>query len=579
MVLRINTAGQQGSHSVARVVKNVLALLLLTGFCELENTGFAQMKFLKGNNSASTSSGTPQNRNTASNKTGPQAQGNRIFKRPEPQALPQGNRNDRLLDATNAPAAMREVSKTIPWNRLSNPAKEKVQAVLSGKPIYRRLPQQSAFCEPVMYDFLLDHPDVVVAMWEKLGVTQISLKEMGRPGLYQLKESVGSVGVIEVLYKTRNYCLVYSKGSYTGPLLPRPVEGEAILVLQSTFEQDEDGDPYVVSQLDAFVNVKNFGVDMFAKLFAPMLGKIADNNFEQTVAFIGNVSEAAQSNPEVIKRLALRLETIPKEVRDDFVRTAYQTAQASIDRSGDELESNPYGRGLVERQTVQAESRRQEFDQERIQYLQNLYRTQQLQKKQQEQREALTKNQSRPLTAPAPNLRHEVVETDDFLAKNRELRPETAQPAPITPTLRQPTILQVKPKSQTSVADKKDFVIGGMSPDDDLSGQLDFVEQAPRVQPKPVPTKIAPKTAQTPKEGTPLNLDLDLDLDLGLDVPTQETKREEKNPSEQPPLILDLGLETSEVRQTTTAAPATPPKTASNPAKGKAIFGAPSLSR
>ena len=600
MVIRINTKRRLGSH----FAKKVLVLLLFSIFCWEGNVAFAQFKFLKNNvppatanrPSVSNSQSAPpkgysQYGAAVQNKEGQQnrsvAKNAHIQKQAEPQSYPLGNRSERLQEATNSPVAMKEALRTIPWNRLSNSAQEKIKSVLSEKPLYRRLPQQSAYCEPNMYDFLLDHPDVVVAMWEKLGVTQISLKEYGRPGVYQLKESVGSVGIIEVLYKTRNYCIVYSKGSYSGPFLPRAVDGETILILQNIFEQDEDGDPYVVAQLDAFVNVKNFGVDMFAKLFAPMLGRIADGNFEQTIAFIGNVSEAAQSNPEVIKRLALRLESIRKETRDELIQTAYKTAQLAIDRSDDELKNNPYGRHLLERQTVQTESQRQEFDQERVTYLQNLYRIQQLQKQQQAQREVLLKKQQRrdftPETESESELVQRVAEAGNADYENQNDLHRNVLP----PTVKQPTVLQ-KPRNLAlteNPAAKKPFTIDDMNPENDFSGSLEIVDSdmplnSPmKSNPFPMPIVQKPKASQGPM---PVNLDLDLGLNVDLDIDSRPKKVEKDEESvEQSTLILDLSLDTPLVNPPQAKAASEPPKEKSKPVENKTgvVFSKPSLSR
>lgn len=304
-------------------------------------------------------------------------------------------RNEKLLDASTSPTAMKEAMRKIPWNQLSPQAKKKVQGVLAEKTLYRRLPQQSIFCEPILYHFFLEHPDVVVAMWEKLGVTQISLKENGRAGLYHLKESVGSVGSVEIVYRSDSLCVVYCKGNYTGPFIPGSIDGESVLVLHSVFEQDEDGEPYVVAQLDAFVSMQNFGVDVFAKLFSSMLGKIADNNFEQTLAFVGNTSEAAQSNPEIVKRLALRLESIPKPVRDEFIKVAYLTAQYTIDRmEGEPLENTPYGRNLIATQERYVREQQSQFEREKTVY------SPQIREQDTLQRERM----NRPLSAPLPHI-------------------------------------------------------------------------------------------------------------------------------------------------------------------------------
>ena len=573
MVLR-NITERCRSRIFTRAVTIASALFLSILLYGEGNKGYAQFNFLRTNNPApapnrpSASNHPPANHLSAQNRTASQnrsvaqqRQNAQNTQRNEPQTLPQGNRNAQLLEATNSQAAMKTALEAIPWNRLSNPAKEKIQSVLSNKPLYRRLPQQSAYCEPVMYDFLLNHPDVVVAIWENLGVTQISLKEHGRPGVYQLRETVGSAGIIEVLYKTRNYCIAYSKGSYTAPFLPKPVVGETILILQSDFEQDEEGDPYVVTQLDAFVKVNNFGVEMFAKMLAPMLGRIADSNFEETIAFLGNVSEAAQANPEVIRRLALRLESIRKEVRDEFIQVAYHTAQLAINRSGEGLDS-PYGRHLTGRQASQTSQQHQEFNQERLQYLQNLQRIQQLQQQQQDQKQR-------------SNLPSALV-----------MRQEMAQ-ATAAPANKPPTGSLVKPQSM----EKNGFTIDAMSPDNDFSRSLEMFDKMIPAPSKPVPI-LMPQPAQN---ATPLNLDLDLDLSLSKSAPATATSDAPKNPNEQTVPALDLNLETANQdtipktpkvvtvppqSQKVPASNTPPPSPATATGKsGGAVFATPTISR
>ncbi|MCL2305763.1 MAG: hypothetical protein FWC43_10510 [Planctomycetaceae bacterium] len=538
MVLR-NITERCWSYSFVRAAKIVCVFFLLSVFYGEGSTGYAQLNLLKSNPAPTPSHQTVQNRPAVQQRAGAQnAQNTQSLQRYETRSLPLGNRNARLLEATNNQVAMKAALEAIPWNRLSNPTKEKIHSVLSSKPLYRRLPQESTYCEPIMYDFLLDHPDVVVAIWENLGVTQISLKEHGRPGVYQLRETVGSTGIVEVLYKTRDYCIAYSKGSYTGPFLPRPIEGETILILKSVFERDEDGDPYVVTQLDAFVKVNNFGVEVFAKMFAPMLGRIADNNFEQTIAFLGNVSEAAQTNPEVIKRLALRLESIRKDVREEFIQVAYHTAQMAIDRSGDGLNS-PYGQQLVQRQTAKQQ---QEFDQERARYLQNLKRLEQLQKERQEQQ----RQQSVQRNALPPTL---------------EARREKTQPT--VPTSKPPTALLVKPKNTYTIED--------MGPANDFSRNLEAFDKMPSA-----PSKPSQSTAQNT---TPLNLDLDLDLGLEKPVRTLATSNATKNQNESSDPDLDLKLETPKVatKEPASDVPSQPPLAAGK--AGGAVFATPTISR
>jgi hypothetical protein len=161
---------------------------------------------------------------------------------------------------------------------------------------------------------------MVVGFWEVLGVTEFSLKAV-KPEIYHLREEAGTTATVEVVYRTRDMCIAYAKGQYKGPILPRPYTGEVVLVLKSRFGRDDDQQPYVVCDLDSFIQIDNTGIDLIAKLFSASLMKIADENFAVTVQFVGQVSKAASQNAAFVKKTIFRVKQISPDVQNDFAET------------------------------------------------------------------------------------------------------------------------------------------------------------------------------------------------------------------------------------------------------------------
>ena len=234
--------------------------------------------------------------------------------------------------AQAAPQESGEAITKIPWDDLSPQAKGRIKGVVSQHSVFWRLPQQRVYSDPEMFSFLVEHPDIVVAFWEKLGVTQISLREQ-KDGRFLMKECTGTTAIAEVIYRSKDICIVHGRGQYLGPFLAKAYNGDAILVLRSRFQRDENEEPYVVCDLDAFVRIDNVGADLFARLFATSLGKIADSNFEQTVAFVSHVSQAASMNPESVKNLGWKLNEVREDVRGDFEGVVERVAMRSARRS------------------------------------------------------------------------------------------------------------------------------------------------------------------------------------------------------------------------------------------------------
>jgi len=198
--------------------------------------------------------------------------------------------------------------------------------VLENTSVFRRLPIRVTVCDPDLYQFLVQHPDVVVNIWEHFGVSHLTLRQIG-PDAYQVTDDVGTSGTIQYLYRSRDTNVAYIDGQYTGRLLGQHVRGRGIMVLKSGYVRDVEGRCYVTSRLDAFMNIEPGGAEFLTKTFLPLVGKVADQNFTQTADFLGSLFRTAEVNRRGMQRLAARLDKIQPEVREQFAQLAEQVAQ------------------------------------------------------------------------------------------------------------------------------------------------------------------------------------------------------------------------------------------------------------
>ena len=228
----------------------------------------------------------------------------------------------------------------VPWDALDDQSRKQIQGVIRNKTIFRHMPQQVGYCDPEMYDFMISHPDVVIELWKLLGITHISLQETG-PDKYHMVEGTATVSDVEVVYKSKNLCIAYAVGEYDAPMLRRKIKGDVVLFLRSRYGHDKENRPIVQSDLDVYVRIHNPGAEMLAKILVPIVGKIADSNFEQTIAFVRSVSAAAQDDYEVIREYAERLQNVRSEVAKEFAITAEMTYDREVDRYVKYVASSP----------------------------------------------------------------------------------------------------------------------------------------------------------------------------------------------------------------------------------------------
>jgi hypothetical protein len=223
-------------------------------------------------------------------------------------------------------SAKQSAISIIPLEKLDVQGRAKVHAVLSNITVFRRLPVRVIDCDPDLYLFAVRHPDVVVNIWEVLKLSQLELKQTAEDK-FTLKETSGTTAEMEFLYHGHDVNILYAEGTYDGSAITKPVKGRALFVLKSGYVRETDGRYYVTSRLDVFLSIEPGAVEVVTKVLSPLLSSTADNNFTQTVSFVGSLSRTTEVNARGVERMASHLERVQPQVRDEFAALAEQISK------------------------------------------------------------------------------------------------------------------------------------------------------------------------------------------------------------------------------------------------------------
>jgi hypothetical protein len=235
------------------------------------------------------------------------------------------SRHGKSEQGSSSREARDEAMRAIPYNQLDRDARIKVGAVLSNTTIFRRLPAETIECDANLFVFLIEHPDLVVNIWEALGVSEVELRRASED-TFDASDKAGTRGRIEYLYQGPRTHLVYADGTYTGSLMSRPVRGRCVLLMRSSYAKTSDGRPVVRCGIDAFLHLENVGVGVLAKTFQPLVTTAADHNFRETVGFLASVHQAAASNYAGMQRLTEKLTNVDDAQRQEFSDLTTQVA-------------------------------------------------------------------------------------------------------------------------------------------------------------------------------------------------------------------------------------------------------------
>ncbi len=240
---------------------------------------------------------------------------------------------------SNSRQTREEAARAIPFGKLPSDVLPKVRQVVQNPSLFRRVPVQVIDCDPDLYLFLVRHPEVVVNIWQVMGISRVKLVPTG-PGSYEGDDAAGTTGAIRMCYSNHNTQVLYAEGLYEGTMFPQPIQAQCVLVLRAGYVQETNGRYYITNRLDAFIHIDHVGLDLVAKTFSPLVTKTVDINFRETAAFVGVVSRTASANPQGMQRLAGKLTAVDPSVRSEFARLSAEIGQRAQVREASATQSD-----------------------------------------------------------------------------------------------------------------------------------------------------------------------------------------------------------------------------------------------
>lgn len=230
-------------------------------------------------------------------------------------------------DSGESDRATREAAiRLLPTQRLTADANRTIQTIVQSPTIYRRLPTQAIDCDRDMFIFLARNPEVLVGMWDLMGITNVTIR---RTGPYKLEavDGSGTTCVVDLVYGDPNLHIFVATGHYDGKMVAKPIEGSGVFILSSRYSESAEGRTTVTGTIDCFLQLDSLGADLVARTLSGLIGRSADNNFTETARFIAQVSQASEKNPPAMLDVASRLPQVDESTRQDFITQINEVAR------------------------------------------------------------------------------------------------------------------------------------------------------------------------------------------------------------------------------------------------------------
>ena len=233
--------------------------------------------------------------------------------------------------SSGSPYSQRQqVITGLPMERLTQQAQNRILSIAQSPTLFRRLPAQAIDCDREMFLFLARSPEVLVGIWDLMGITKVKTQRTG-PYQFDAEDGSGTNCKVDLVYGDPNMHIYVAEGSYDGKMVARPIRGRGVFILRSSYAKSADGRTTVTGTIDCFVQIENLGADLIARTLSGLIGRSADNNFIETARFIAQVSQASEANPPAMIDVAHRLPQVSNGTRQRFVDVIRAVARRGLD--------------------------------------------------------------------------------------------------------------------------------------------------------------------------------------------------------------------------------------------------------
>jgi len=210
---------------------------------------------------------------------------------------------------TSTARSRQRAEAALPLNDLTPAARSRAAQVLNDQTLFRTLPVLRFPIHEDGLNYFVQHPDVAVALWRILGVSECEMWQTG-PSSYEGDAGDGSIGVFEVLLRGKKDQLVLVDGQFKSPVLKDPIQATCLFHLHTETAFDAAGEPIAVGRASLFVSFPSRAVGAAAKLISPVTNVVLDRNFEEVCLFAHLMDRSMQARPMWVESLAVRMEGV-----------------------------------------------------------------------------------------------------------------------------------------------------------------------------------------------------------------------------------------------------------------------------
>jgi len=198
--------------------------------------------------------------------------------------------------------AMRAIP-LVPYQELPLAMQDKVRRVVAQPTLSANGPVQNFAGNPLVYAWLLDHPDRVVIMWRRLGARCLEITDRG-DGWFGWTDHDGTDVHWQTALARDGLRVWYAEGS-SRPLAWLPtIPFRAVVVLRSATVKDNLQGDHLRQEATLYVQTDSKAAMLVARMLGPSAPRMAEQSMTQLEIFFSGIAWYLERYPDRLSLLA-----------------------------------------------------------------------------------------------------------------------------------------------------------------------------------------------------------------------------------------------------------------------------------
>ncbi len=224
-------------------------------------------------------------------------------------------------------------AQILPLNQIAPERRDVVVEVIRDHTFHRQGEMDAFPCPSSLYLSLVNEPSLTLALWKDLSDAPVQLQKLG-PNHYEGTDGSGASATWEFVLRSPRLHVMLAHLNYVSPHGNARVEARIILVVNTSYYQNNNREPWVQHNVEAFVKIDSRGWKTLGRTLRPVIERILEDQVKEAGYFISLMSRLVLSYPNWASQVVNSQASIDTVTKQRFSQVVAQTRQpgASLGR-------------------------------------------------------------------------------------------------------------------------------------------------------------------------------------------------------------------------------------------------------